>query len=59
MRAPTGSAQKASTIGPDGPLDDVVGQHDEHRPALGEVRGEAERLGDAARLLLVGVGRAG
>ena len=42
--------------GPDGALDDVVGQHDEHRPALGEVRGQAERLGDAARLLLVRVG---
>ena len=54
---PSGSARKASTIGPDGALDDVVGQHDEHRVALGEVRGQAERLGDAARLLLVGVGQ--
>ena len=43
--------------GPDGPLDDVVGQHDQHRPALGEVRGQPERLGDAARLLLVRVGQ--
>ena len=43
--------------GPDGPLDDVVGQHDEHRPAPGEVLGQPERLGDAARLLLVRVGQ--
>ncbi len=40
----------------DGVLDDVVGQHDEDGAAPGEVRGQAERLGDAARLLLVGVG---
>ena len=41
---------------PDGPPDDVVGQHDEHGPPFGEMRREAEGLGDAARLLLVCVG---
>ena len=40
----------------DGPLDNVVGQHDEHRAPLGEVRGQTEGLRDTTRLLLVGVG---
>ena len=39
----------------DGPFDDVVGQHDQHRVAVDEPGGQPEGLGDAAGLLLIAV----
>ncbi len=41
--------------GPEGALDDVVPEHDEHRVAPHEPLGEAQRLGDAPGPVLVGV----
>ena len=41
--------------GPDRPLEHVVGEHDDAGIAVDEALGEAERLRDAARLLLVAV----
>ena len=56
MRAPVGIGPEGVDHGPDGALHDVVGQHDEHRVAVDEALGQAQGLGDAAGLLLVGVG---
>ncbi len=63
----TGVKQDAGAVGvgPEGihhglyrSLHDVVGQHDEHGFAIDEPFGQAERLGDPAGPLLVGVGEA-
>ncbi len=63
-RSPGQEDAGAGRVGPegvdhglDGALHDVVGQHDEHGLAVDEVLGQAERLGDAAGILLIGVGQ--
>jgi hypothetical protein len=42
-------------VRPDAVLDDVVAEHDDDAVVVGEMLGQAERLGDAALAFLVGV----